>query len=195
MAAPIVRAGTTPPAKLHLGCGTVIKAGWVNHDLAPLPGVDVVHDLRVFPWPFEDGQFSEVYMKDVLEHLPDTIRTMDELYRITRPGASVYVSVPYWNSNTATGDPTHVRFFNEYSLTFFDPDAWQCRERPYYAKARFYTRRLGLSFTAFEIIGPIPKLTRDFVIFNAALKRILLVLSSFLCNIVSGLEFHLERAE
>ena len=65
--------------KLHLGCGTVIKQGWINHDLVPLPGVDVVHDLRVFPWPFENGKFDEVYMKDVLEHLPDTLRTMEEL--------------------------------------------------------------------------------------------------------------------
>lgn len=181
--------------KLHLGCGSVIKEGWVNHDLAPLPGVDVVHDLRAFPWPFEDSQFSEIYMKDVLEHLPDTIATMDELYRITRPGACVSITVPYWNSYTATGDPTHVRFFNERSFDFFDPNSPQCQQRPYYAKARFHIRRLGVWYTTFEIIGPIPKLTRDFLIFNPVLKRTLLVLSSFFCNIVSGLELRLERAD
>ena len=126
---------------------------------------------------------------------PDTIATMDELYRITKPGAKVYVSVPYWNSNTATGDPTHVKFFNEYSFTFFDPDAWQCWARPYYAKARFYTRRLGVGFTTFEIIGPLPKLTRDFLIVNPVVKKLLLILSSVFCNIVSSLDVHLERAE
>ena len=38
--------------KLHLGCGHIIKEGWVNHDIVPLAGVDVVHDLTKFPWPW-----------------------------------------------------------------------------------------------------------------------------------------------
>lgn len=181
--------------KLHLGCGTVIKEGWLNHDMVPLPGVDVVHDLRQFPWPFEDGQFEEVFMRDVLEHLPDTVRTMEELYRITKLGAQVYITVPYWNSLTALGDPTHVRLFNEFTFHFFDPTTWQCKERPYYSHARFYIRRLGVGFTTFETIGRIPKLTRDFVIFNPIGKKILLVLASFFCNVINGLELYLERAE
>lgn len=183
------------PAKLNLGCGHVIKAGWVNHDLAPLAGVDVIHDLRQFPWPFDDGQFEEVHMKDVLEHLPDSIRTMEELYRITRPGAKVYVTVPYWNSLVATGDPTHIRLFNEYSLTFFDPTTWQCRERPYYSHARFYTRRLGLQTTPFGSIVKIPRVTRDYTIYNRNLQKLLLAVASIFCNVIDGLEFHLERAE
>lgn len=184
-----------PPTKLHLGCGSVIKKGWVNHDMVQLPGVDVVHDLRQFPWPFEDGQFEEVFMKDVLEHLPDTIRTMEELYRITRPGAKVYITVPYWNSLTAMGDPTHVRLFNEYTFHFFDPTTWQCKERPYYSKARFYIRRIGVGLTPFETVAKIPKISRDIVVFNQVGKKILLVLASFFCNIISGLEIYLERAE
>jgi len=181
--------------KLHLGCGTVIKGGWINHDLRPLPGVDVVHDLRVFPWPFGDGQFNEVYMKDVLEHLPDTIRTMEELYRITKPGAKVLITVPYWNSATALGDPTHVRLFNEHTFYFFDPDAGQCKERPYYSHARFHIDRLGVWFTPFETVLGVSRLSRDFVVFNPVAKRILLVLSNFFCNVVSCLELHFRRAE
>ena len=34
--------------KLHLGCGHILKEGWLNHDIVQLPGVDVVHDLREF---------------------------------------------------------------------------------------------------------------------------------------------------
>lgn len=181
--------------KLHLGCGHTIKEGWLNHDLVRLPEVDVVHDLREFPWPFENGQFEEVFMKDVLEHLPDTIRTMEELYRITRPGAKVYLTVPYWNSATALGDPTHVRHFNEHTFSFFDPTTWQCRERPYYTHARFYIQRLGVGITLFETVPGIRRLTRDFVIFNSVGKKILLVLASFFCNVINGLELYLERAE
>ena len=184
-----------PQTKLHLGCGHVIKPGWINHDIVRLPGVDVVHDLSQFPWPFVDGQFEEVFMKDVLEHLPDLIQTMDELFRITKPGAKVYITVPYWNSLTAVGDPTHVRFFNEYSLTFFDPRTWQCRERPYYSRARFYTRRLGLQTTPFATLVSIPKITRDYTVYGRFWKRMLLALASVFCNVIDGLEFTLERAD
>ena len=182
--------------KLHLGCGDVIKKGWLNHDMMPLPGVDIVHDLRQFPWPFEDGQFEEVYMKDVLEHLPDTIRTMEELYRITKPGAKVYITVPYWNSCTAIGDPTHVKLFNEFSFDFFDPTTWQCKGRPYYSKARFYIKRMGVCVTPFEsILLKIPKFTKGYMIFNQVGKKIFLTLASFFCNVISCLDVHLERTE
>lgn len=179
--------------KLHLGCGTVIKKEWINHDCIPLPGVDIVHDLRIFPWPFEDKQFDEILMKDVLEHLPDTIRTFEELYRITKPGAKIYISVPYWNSVTAYGDPTHVKFFNEFSFDFFDPDKDACKERPYYSSARLHIRKLGLCVTPFESVLK-RKYTKDFLFFNPILKIIILFFASYFNNIVSGLELHFERA-
>jgi len=59
----------TQKTKLHLGCGHIIKDGWANHDIVALPGVDVVHDLRKFPWPFDDARFEEVYADDVLGSL------------------------------------------------------------------------------------------------------------------------------
>ena len=116
--------------RLHLGCGNNPKLGWINHDLVALPRVDVVHDLNDRPWPWADNEFDEVWAKDVLEHLPDTIQTMEELYRITKPGASTYIAVPYWNSWEAITDPTHVRQFNEFTFNFFDPKShlgcWFC---------------------------------------------------------------------
>ena len=160
-------------SKLHLGCGSLIKKGWLNHDMVALPGVDVVHDLRQFPWPFDNGQFDDVYMKDVLEHLPDTIGTMEELYRITKPGAKVHITVPYWNSCTALGDPTHVRLFNEFMFEFFDPRSNQCKERPYYSTARFYIKRMGIWVKPFFPVLRIPVISNDYLIFNPVLKKIL----------------------
>jgi SAM-dependent methyltransferase len=179
--------------KLQLGCGHAPKAGWVNHDLVKLPGVDVVHDLREFPWPFRDQQFDEIYMKDVLEHLPDTIRTMDELYRITAPNALVYIAVPYWNSFEAIGDPTHLRQFNEITFDFFDPDSWRCRDRSYYAKARFRVERLGFALSPFQPVFRIPRL-HGFNVFNPAAKTVLRALASVFNNVIIGLEVYLRRA-
>jgi SAM-dependent methyltransferase len=124
--------------KLNIGCGNQILTGWVNHDLCALPGVDVVHDLTVFPWPFDNNAFDEVLMTHVLEHLPETVKTMEELHRITRPGARTLIRVPYWNSPDMINDPTHQTAFNENTLNFFDPSTRQGKERPYYSTARFH---------------------------------------------------------
>ena len=44
----------TRARRLHLGCGRDIRAGWVNVDRLPLPGVAVVLDLEA-PLPLRDG--------------------------------------------------------------------------------------------------------------------------------------------
>ena len=49
--------------KLNLGCGRVIKPGWVNHDIMPGDGVDLVFDLEkcgIEPFPFETDSVSEI---------------------------------------------------------------------------------------------------------------------------------------
>jgi hypothetical protein len=48
-------------------------------------------------------------MKHVLEHLPDTIQVMKELYRICRDGATVHIRVPHPRHDDYLSDPTHVR--------------------------------------------------------------------------------------
>jgi hypothetical protein len=123
--------------KLHIGAGNEILEGWVNHDVAALPGIDVVHDLEAFPWVFEDNQFEEVRMINVLEHLTNMVKTMEEIHRITAPDAKVTIRVPYWNSRDMATDPTHKVFFSEYSFDYFDPSTRHGKERPYYSTARF----------------------------------------------------------
>jgi len=177
--------------KLNLGCGHKILPGWINHDLAPLPGVDVTHDLTKFPWPWENGEFDEISMKDVLEHLPDTTKTLEEIYRIMKTGAKCLISVPYWNSWEAITDPTHVRQFHELSFDFFDPTKWRCQDREYYTKARFYIKKIDYYIAPF---GPY-FVIRYIKISNKYLKRIFAVLASYFNNIIVRLDFHLKRAD
>lgn len=180
--------------KLHLGCGNVIKAGWVNLDAFPLPGVDVVHDLRDFPWPFSDNQFEEIHADNVLEHLPDTVKIMEELYRITSPGAKIFIGVPYWNCCEAWGDPTHVSAFTEESFDFFDPTTWRGRERAYYSKAKFRIDRIVYC------VNPLKPLSRSISTYRFGrrvegrlVKGLFRFFAIYFSNVIHGLDVYLTR--
>ena len=179
--------------KLHLGCGHNIKEGWINQDVANLPGVDLVHDLNQYPWPIENNSIEELYAKDVLEHLPNLIKVMEEIFRITTPKAKVYIAVPYWNSFESITDPTHVNQFNEYTFEFFDPNKERCKNRPYYTEARFKIISIGYGISLLRPKIYIPIISRYYIIQNRLLKWILSFFATYFNNIIVGLEIELER--
>jgi len=56
--------------KLDLGCGDNKQgADWIGMDYRPLPGVDIVHDLELFPYPLPDQSVDLVMASHVLEHI------------------------------------------------------------------------------------------------------------------------------
>jgi SAM-dependent methyltransferase len=173
-------------AKLHVGSGNDILPGWINHDLAPLPGVDVVHDLEAFPWPFEDNGFEEIRMINVLEHLSNAIKSIEELHRISNSGAKVCIRVPYWNSRDMATDPTHKTFFSEYSFDYFDPSKRHCQERPYYSKARFriVRKHFYTNITIFNLVGYLK-------ISFPPLQAIMSAFARHLCGVIWVVEFEL----
>jgi hypothetical protein len=95
--------------KLDLGCGRLKLEGYIGVDSAPIPEVDVVHDLTIVPWPFADVSVDAVHSSHFFEHLtaPQRIAMMHELHRIMKPGAEARIVTPYWNSVGAIQDPTH----------------------------------------------------------------------------------------
>ena len=108
--------------RLHLGCGSDIRAGWINLDSCKLPGIDVIADLddcRRTPLTFPADSIDEFLCSHVLEHLRDTLGLMQELHRIAKPGAIATFRVPYGYSDDADEDPTHVRRLFLYSFSYF----------------------------------------------------------------------------
>jgi len=123
---------------LDLGCGKAKRAGCVGMDRYSLPGVDVVHDMKVVPWPFPDRSFDAVYANHILEHVPDLIQTMEEIHRILKLGGRLFVRVPFYRAPGAFQDPTHVRFFTERTFEYFTPDGTtSLSPLNYYSRARF----------------------------------------------------------
>lgn len=49
---------------------------------------------------FRDGEFDAVVLLDVVEHLPDPRRTLEEVHRVLRDGGVVYVWTPNFDSLT-----------------------------------------------------------------------------------------------
>ena len=120
---------TDRPLRLNIGCGRNIMPEWVNVDIAPLPGVDVVADLdncRQKPMPFADDTVDAFLLSHVIEHIRDPLPLMQELYRVAKAGAVMLVRVPYGSSDDAFEDPTHVRQYFHGSFGYFSqPHYWR----------------------------------------------------------------------
>ena len=128
---------------LNVGCGQCINPAAVNLDMAALPGVDVVHDLDVTPWPFADNQFPEVRAVQVFEHLHNPIGFMCEVYRVLRPGGLLWMSVPHYQSENSFTDPTHVRHCTLRTWDYWCHDtALGASHGPAYGGVKFTKRRV-----------------------------------------------------
>ena len=113
--------------QLNLGCGADIRKGWVNLDIAALPGVDVVHNLDNLPLPFADNEFDHIRAQDILEHL-EYIPVLKEIHRILKPSGTLHIRVPHFTSRYNFNDPTHKKMFSSKTFDFFVEGASHGRE-------------------------------------------------------------------
>jgi SAM-dependent methyltransferase len=125
----------TASRKLNLGCGWDVRPGFVNADLAPLPGVEVVlaGDEGL---PFRDASFDAIIAKDVLEHLGDPTASLREAHRVLRPDGVLVLSTVHFTSRDLYVDPTHRRGFSVRTLGFFATGA-AAVDRTYYGGFAF----------------------------------------------------------
>lgn len=50
--------------------------------------------------PFADGAFDRVIASEVMEHIPNDLGALDELFRVLRPGGTLAVTIPAWLPET-----------------------------------------------------------------------------------------------
>ena len=93
-------------------------------DKRKLPGVDLVHDLEKFPYPLPSGVCQTIVASHIVEHIKPwfMLDFMDELWRISRVGGQLAISMPYGVSSGFVQDPTHCNACNEVTFQYFDPN-------------------------------------------------------------------------
>jgi|SRR3989344_2674371 len=145
-------------SKLNLGCGTDIRNGYINVDIERLPGVNKVVNLNKYPWPFEDNFFDEINADQVLEHLDNQVKSLQEIWRISKNGAKVHIGVPHYASPGAWTDLTHKHPFGWMSLDYMAANKIHRhsvgKKLSYeYGKERFNIKRRFIFGKLFRIIG------------------------------------------
>lgn len=78
--------------KLHLGCGGVFLPGYINVDILPRPGVDLVADLRNLP--FEAGSVQMIYSCAAIEHFgrKEWFPLIQYWHSLLKPGGLLRIS-------------------------------------------------------------------------------------------------------
>jgi len=128
---------------LSVGCGKrPHQANVIRLDLSSEVNPDVVWDLDKFPYPFKESNFSEIECFDVIEHLDNIPKTLEEFHRILEPKGVLKITTPHFSCANSYIDPTHKWHLSYFSFDYF------CGEHTlsYYSKARYHIRCRLLQF-------------------------------------------------
>ncbi len=140
--------------KLNIGCGEDLREGYVNLDFFKHKGIDVVHNLNKFPWPFKDDTFDVIYASHILEHVDDLLNVMKEVYRISKDKAIIIIRGPHFSCGVTYRDPTHKRAFSYFTFDYF------CNTEEYYNRKemglfKLKNRKLNFTRLAFTFLNKI----------------------------------------
>ena len=119
--------------QLDIGCGANKNPGFVGMDIQALPGVDIIWDWNIKPWPIKSGYVLRAVASHVIEHVPKValdgsktrfllVEFMDEVWRVLKVGGEFAIACPHGNSQGYLQDPTHASPINEAMFAYFDPD-------------------------------------------------------------------------
>jgi hypothetical protein len=107
---------------LDVGCSDHKSPGSIGMDIRAVEGVDIVHDLEVFPWPLPDGCAKRILCSHLIEHIKPwlTVQFLDECWRVMQEQGQLMIATPYAGSPRFWQDPTHVHGWMEATPQYFD---------------------------------------------------------------------------
>lgn len=119
---------------LDVGCGSAKQNGAVGIDIVDHHGsVDIVHDLNKYPWPIQDNYFDAALCRDIVEHLDDVVKLMEELHRVLKPNGKIIIYTPHFAHPNSFRDPTHKHHFTYGTFDYFTGDI----DYPIYTNKKF----------------------------------------------------------
>lgn len=115
--------------KLNVGCGKALQEGFEGLDIIDF-GQKYKCDARK-KLPFKDDEVSAVYTRNFVPILtkPERSKFFNELYRILKPGGTVTLVVPAWNSAGGYGHP-HFKEEIKEEYFYFLNKAWREANAP-----------------------------------------------------------------
>lgn len=138
--------------RLNLGACDRRIEGFISVDIAP-PADEIV-DLAG-PWPWADSSVDEVLAFSIFEHLPDKIHTMNELWRVMKPGAIAKLQLPLASEGDGGHcDPTHCSYWTCSDFEYYYPGLLE-RERFRHSSA--YAIRADFRILNLDAAGHIQK--------------------------------------
>lgn len=132
---------------LNLGAGNALCGDAVNHDIKKhRPEIDIVWDLNVLPWPWENNTFSHIIAWAVFEHLDIALlQAIDECWRILKPEGTIRIKLPHWKNKDSYNDPTHRYAVEVGIFDVFDPTTERGQKYNFYTSRKWKIQRVGLS--------------------------------------------------
>ena len=107
------------PTRLNIGASQTYIPDWCNIDIAPWADVRV--NLGQDRMPFPDDSVDVVFSYWTLEHVPNYLAALEDIWRVLRHGGRLLVGLPYVSSTEYhLVNPYHLHNFNEYSFDFFE---------------------------------------------------------------------------
>lgn len=144
---------------LDVGCGQTKTPGAIGVDISANTQADVLADVNRRPWPFGDNTFEQLICRHIIEHVVDLVAFLEEVHRVSKPGAVVKIVTPHFSNRYSFTDPTHLRHLAWRSFDYFTgesagavPTLWERAlelRHPIpslYTRTRFRLRRRFLDF-------------------------------------------------
>jgi len=146
------------PLRIDLGSGPKPRAGFYGLDQLEMEGVDIVADLNEPLDLLPDNCAEHVFSSHALEHVDKLLPLLGEIHRITRHNGYVEIIAPHFSNPYYYSDPTHVRFFGLYTMSYFvdiDKQPGAHKVPALRTAARFEMDAVSLSFYRFNLIDRI----------------------------------------